>query len=354
MSWTSRTANPLKSPKIARFAIDQPHGTGPFNLIPGDQLIVSGWAFIDPHAKTGSSVTVEVVHAESGAVTIVATERSPRPDVARHFGSDRLVTSGFTARYVVDGRSLKEHLVRLWQSEEGVSYAPNELFSFFVGPSVYEAAARRELAARFLRGSGLEIRALQRRLPAPPGCSVTYVDRMPLSELLQHYPELAGQTIQAPDIVHDGETLATIPSASQDFVVANHFLEHCENPIQTIVNLARVLKDGGILYMATDKRFTFDAERPVTSYAVLAETFRRGHRADCEQVYTEWARFALRLTASEADHTARRLLDERYSIHFNVWALADLLEFLSRTRAEFRFPIDLEWVVSSENEVILI
>ncbi len=91
---------------------------------------------------------------------------------------------------------------------------------------------------------------------------------MPLPDLLAHYPELIGQPLQAPDMIDDGETLSTIDSASQDFVIANHFLEHCENPIQTLRNFLRVLKDGGILYMAVpDKRFTFDVDRPVTTYA---------------------------------------------------------------------------------------
>ena len=37
------------------------------------------------------------------------------------------------------------------------------------------------------------------------------------------------------DVVDDGETLATVAGGDrQDFIVANHFLEHTENPIGTI------------------------------------------------------------------------------------------------------------------------
>ena len=86
---------------------------------------------------------------------------------------------------------------------------------------------------------------------------------MPLSELLDQYPELRGQPVQGPDLIDDGERLTKVESTTQDFVIANHFLEHCENPIQTLVNLLRVLKDGGLLYLAVpDKRFTFDVDRP--------------------------------------------------------------------------------------------
>jgi SAM-dependent methyltransferase len=345
----------LSPSKTARIGLDQPVGTGPFNFVPGDQLTIAGWAFIDPPAAIDSSVSLEVVHVLSGTVTPVETVRSPRPDVAEHFGRDLALTSGFTARHRIDGRTRMEHRVRLRQGDGSVSYPPEDLFSFFVGPSAYEDAARRDLAARFLRGNGLEIGALQRRLQVPPRCSVTYVDRMPLSELQRHYPELANLAIQAPDVIDNGETLATFPSDSQDFVVANHFLEHCENPIQTIANLARVVRQGGILFMAVpDKRFTFDAERPATSFAVVADAFRLGRRADREPLYSEWASLVLHVPAPQVDETARRLLNEGYSIHFNVWTLADLLDFLSRARREFRLPIELEWVVSSENEVILI
>ena len=234
-------------------------------------------------------------------------------------------------------------------------HPPIALFSFTVTPTTYEANARKDLAARFLRGSGLEVGALQRRLDVPGHCSVTFVDRLPLAELLEHYPELHGQPLQAPDIIDDGETLAKVGAATQDFVIANHFLEHCENPIQTIQNFLRVLKDGGILYMAIpDKRFTFDADRPQTAYRTLAETFRHGRRLDRAALFLEWAALVARVPASEAAAIGQKLQAEHYSIHFNVWALPNLLEFMATCRTEFNLPFELEWIVCSENEVILI
>jgi hypothetical protein len=121
------------------------------------------------------------------------------------------------------------------------------------------------------------------------------------------------------------------------------------------VNLTRVLKEGGILYMAVpDKRFTFDIDRPVVPYPVLAETFRQRRRRDREELYVEWAACVLDASPSDVSAVARKLLDEKHSIHFNVWALPDLLEFLARSKADFGLPFTLEWVVCSDNEVILI
>ena len=57
---------------------------------------------------------------------------------------------------------------------------------------------------------------------------------------------------------------------------------------------------------------------------------------------------------SDVPAVARKLLAEQYSIHFNVWTLPDLVEFVSKCQAEFGLPFGLEWLVCSENEVILI
>ncbi len=103
-----------------------------------------------------------------------------------------------------------------------------------------------------------------------------------------------------------------------------------------------------------DKRFTFDVERPVTQYSVLAEARRQHRRADRDAMYTEWAAKVLKAATPDVDQVARKLLDEKYSIHFNVWALPDLLEFLLKARAEFTLPLTLAWVMSTDNEVILI
>src|SRR5438552_9747286 len=59
---------------------------------------------------------------------------------------------------------------------------------------------RRTVAARFLRGQGLEIGGLNAPLPLPPGTRVTHVDRMTPAELTRQYPELAGQPLAPVDV----------------------------------------------------------------------------------------------------------------------------------------------------------
>src|SRR5438093_10688055 len=113
-----------------------------------------------------------------------------------------------------------------------------------------ELLRRRTIARSYLRGDGLEIEALHNPLIVPPAARVRYVDRMGVADLRREYPELSGKPLVDVDILDDGETLASIGDGTQDFVIANHFIEHCENPIGAVRNLLRALKGGGVLSLA--------------------------------------------------------------------------------------------------------
>src|SRR6059036_2532729 len=92
-----------------------------------------------------------------------------------------------------------------------------------------ELLRRKTIASTYLRGDGLEIGALHNPLKVPPAARVKYVDRMCVADLRREYPELSGKHLVDVDILDDGETLASIGDGTQDFVIANHFIEHCEN-----------------------------------------------------------------------------------------------------------------------------
>jgi SAM-dependent methyltransferase len=182
-----------------------------------------------------------------------------------------------------------------------------------------------------------------------------YIDRMPLNDLLLHYPELSGMPIQAPDLIDNGETLLRIADASQDFVIANHFLEHCENPIETLSNLLRVAKSGGILFLAIpDKTYTFDFDRPVTDYNVLKQTYEKGSRSDRKRLYEEWVKYVEAVSGPQVKMRTAQLMANNYSIHYNVWTADALLDFFWKVRHDFPLPFRIVSAVCCDNEAIVL
>ena len=212
-------------------------------------------------------------------------------------------------------------------------------------------ATRRMLASRHLRGRGLEIGALHLPLSLPRTARASYVDYYPEAELRRRLPELANRTIAPVDIVDDGERLATVADASQDFVIANHMIEHCEDPLGTIGHHLRVLRAGGRVYMAVpDKRHTFDRTRRPTSFDHLLRDYAEGPAWSRHGHYAEWARHFEGAPEAEIAARAEYLEEQAWRIHFHVWTRSTFRRMLERCRSELGFPlhVDLVWPNLSE------
>jgi len=157
-------------------------------------------------------------------------------------------------------------------------------------------SARERLAARHLRGEGLEIGALHFPLRVPSWVVVKYVDIASREENIRVHTDVPGAQIVETDYLEDGFLLAGIPDQSQDFVIANHVLEHADNPFQTLVNWSRVLRGGGKLFITVPiASRCFDRERPLTTLEHLINDFelcrddRRGEFTDANRShFREW------------------------------------------------------------------
>jgi SAM-dependent methyltransferase len=223
------------------------------------------------------------------------------------------------------------------------------------GSSTTIHGTRAALAAAFLHGEGIEIGALHQPLVVPSSVRVKYVDRMTAPDLRRHYAELAAQPLVETDIVDNGELLGTIGDGTQDFVIANHFIEHCQNPLLTVQNLLRVLKPAGVVYMAVpDKRFSFDVDRPCTTIEHLMRDYSEGPGWSKRQHFEEWSRLVHkrdddRLVEEEVAH----LIELDYSIHFHVWGAAEFLEFIVTVHRLFQFETELFLRNGPESIVIL-
>jgi predicted SAM-dependent methyltransferase len=217
-----------------------------------------------------------------------------------------------------------------------------------------EDLLRRKMIARaYLRGHGLEIGALHNPLKLPRHVRASYVDRVSHVDLAKEHPELRSKLV-AVDIVDDGEALRNVPDVSQDFVIANHFVEHCENPIGALRNMLRVLKAGGVLFMAIpDKRYTFDAKRPVTPIEHLLRDDREGSAWSRRQHFEEWTRLVNGVRdPAEAERQIQELMEKQAPIHYHAWTQVELLELILTLRRLHRFEVEL--IFKRDNEVIFV
>ena len=140
------------------------------------------------------------------------------------------------------------------------------------------------LAREYLHGHGLEVGALDKPLEAPRGAKVSYVDRMSKADLLTHYPNLHTKKVVDVSVIDDGETLRTVADGSQDFVIACHFLEHCQDPIGTLGHFSRVLKPDFAGYVKQQSASATTAHRASINWRSLRTILLRDHMAPIARI----------------------------------------------------------------------
>ena len=218
-------------------------------------------------------------------------------------------------------------------------------------------AVRSFLATQYLQGTGIEIGALNHPMRLPAGCSVRYADAFTSAELRKKYPaELHGYEIVEVDILTDAHLLSGVADGSLDFVIANHVLEHLENPLLALQNMMRVLRTGGVLFLALpDKRHSFDKDRPCTSFEHILEDFQSGPEGSRRSHYLEWIRLVEKASEPEVEDRLHMLLDElHYSIHFHVWSQFEVVSMLERARDVVALNYEVECFKANGDECISI
>jgi len=203
----------------------------------------------------------------------------------------------------------------------------------------------RQRFLRYLLGKGLEVGPGHAPfVAATPAVRVRYVDRWEPDENRELFPELEGQMFSRPDLVRDlnQELLAGVPSASEDFVVASHLLEHLANPIRVLDEFHRVLRPGGVLViLLPDRRFTFDKGRPGTPLGHLVEEFRTGVSEVDEEHLLEFLYHVCDdveiLKDSDENRSSREAvldLHRKRSIHVHCWVLEEFADVIAFTIEE--------------------
>jgi len=211
----------------------------------------------------------------------------------------------------------------------------------------------RDLVAQTLiSGTGIEIGALSNPQKVPKLVHVTYVDRLP-PEASARFEDLKGVPLHRVDVIEDAETLRSFGDGTQDFVIANHVLEHLQDPISGLLAMLRVARPGGVVLLSVpDKRFTFDVNRPVTPFEHLVRDHREGPAWSERQHFEEWSRLVNRREESRVDEEVRHLMNIGWSIHFHVWTWVELLALVLKMREQTAF--DLEVALRNRDEVVLV
>jgi len=259
--------------------------------------------------------------------------------------------------------SVAEYRIKLLRSllSEDVKVESNVGTVLVESTQTSSEVGRNMIASSFLVGAGIEIGALHNPLPVTYEAIVRYVDRFDKPGLYKQYPELRQHNLVDVDFVDNGETLLTFTEESQDFIIANHFLEHCEDPIATLKAFFRILRTGGVVFLAlSDKRFTFDKNRQRTSLAHLIRDHLEGPATSRFDHFCEWPEFVephfgrIYATEGEVKDRARELMNQNYSIHYHVWEPCDVYDLLRYCADEQGLPLNIEYFLSKDDEMIII
>ena len=234
---------------------------------------------------------------------------------------------------------------------------------------------RKHVADRFIKGHGIEIGALTSPLVIPEDSHVQYVEKYSFEELEKQYSimnldfSIEIDSLVKPDIFDDAETLAKLGDNTQDFVIANHVLEHLENPIKAFKNILRVAKFDGIVYVALpDMRRCFDRYRSPTSWDHILQDYDQGPAWSKDQAYHEFAQIFFREgvdkgllpQVNDGDReTQIREIEEQlkqagFSIHFHAWTPDGMLQMFLKIKEHYNLPFEISLIQKNQDEVIFI
>lgn len=221
--------------------------------------------------------------------------------------------------------------------------------------------SRLGLSRNYIYGSGIEIGAMDYPLKVKKGTVVQYLDRIPREKQIQIFKDLNKEKLVKVDIVGNGETLDSVEDNSQNFIIANHFIEHCQNPILTIKNFIRVLKNDGVIFMAIpDKRYTFDNPRKITTLDHFANDYIDGAAKTEYEHYFDFVKHTSHgknKSDNDIPDVIKSLKERNFSIHFHVWDHQSMIEFFCMLKNRFNFKFEILVTVAAQkysNESIFI
>ncbi|MFA6253931.1 MAG: glycosyltransferase [Candidatus Paceibacterota bacterium] len=221
--------------------------------------------------------------------------------------------------------------------------------------------SREEIARQYLIGEGIEIGALHQPLKLDQSrARVHYVDYLDQEGLKKVYPEINSDSITTPEIIAKAEDLSPIADSSQDFVIANHLLEHVSNPVEALSEFYRVTKkEGGIVFLTLpNSRSCFDSAREITRSQHFRDDFDLNN-SERKVVdlghYLDWAINVLKIqNIDEANRIAHELSAKGYPIHFHVFSYQSAIDFINSLEINYGFGWEMIYSQEDKDEFIFI
>ncbi|GAB5561448.1 MAG: hypothetical protein SynsKO_30950 [Synoicihabitans sp.] len=185
-----------------------------------------------------------------------------------------------------------------------------------------------------LSGRGLEIGAFHEPAEVPPAASVEYFDAMDAERAAELFPEIPAKDFvtvdHIGDIDHDG--LAQFGDAEFEFVICNHVIEHVANPIKLVRDVFRIIRPGGTLVLsAPDKHYTYDKDRPLTTFDHLWADFENNVTENDDEHYMDFFRGAaphvLEFDPIHLPYNINRVRERRE--HAHVWDSNSFKDFMN-------------------------
>lgn len=313
---------------------------------------LAGWAV----STTGRPVTV--IARLNGTVVGETPVDQPRPDVSTVLapGLSANPRCGFSLYVDLPDLTGPPITVSLEYSD-GENVSKPTRFTVVDQPDLlnldtYEGAspAKNDLAARYLRGRGVELGALHQPLPVNPArATVEYVDRLTRAQALATFPELVPHAEQfvEPTFLIDFATsdLSELRPHGFDFIIANDVIEHLPNPLKLLRDMYDAIRPGALMFLsAPDRDYTFDARRALTTNRHLWREYKRGSTEPSRAHIREYVRSTTPHVLSFKRWQRKSIYEDhrRRSIHVHVWDQASFDAFL--TWALRRLALRLEIV----------
>ncbi len=306
-------------------------------------LEVRGWAWDSD--RPDDPVTLDLLVDDVPVAVIVADQFGPDLAMAGIGNGAHRFLVKLQGLLPVEGRHSVSVSFNGQQLENSPAWISADVMDVFSGIPMRDL-----LAMRVIRGSGIEIGALNNPQRVSRDAHVTYVDHLTNEELAPYYSEIDAAGLVRVGRIDDGETLGTFAADSVDFVIANNFLEHCEDTVGTLRNFMRVLRPGGVMFITLpSQRRNVDWRRTPTTTAEFIADHEVGPHISRERSYDEWVRLVVQTPEAEADAYIADLDQRNYRIHFHVFTEFEVLALVRLLAERYNEQFVIEGIVNDKD-----